>query len=88
MSKGARLRSLAPGPHSTEETSQRWRAVGDTALNLNDPGIELITSCAHSDDFNHYNYFLTALSFRTCGTVRAMMESEFVFVMVKLVIIS
>ena len=26
----AHLRGLAPGLHSSEETSQRWRAVGDT----------------------------------------------------------
>ena len=30
-SAGAHLRGLAPGQHSSEETSQRWRAVGDTA---------------------------------------------------------
>ena len=29
-SSGAHLRGLAPGLHSSEETSQRWRAVGDT----------------------------------------------------------
>ena len=29
-SGGAHLRGLAPGLHSSEETSQRWRAVGDT----------------------------------------------------------
>ena len=27
---GAHLRCLAPGQHSSEETSQRWRIVGDT----------------------------------------------------------
>ena len=27
---GAHPRGLAPGLHSSEETSQRWRAVGDT----------------------------------------------------------
>ena len=27
---GAHLRDLAPGQHSSEETSQRWRVVGDT----------------------------------------------------------
>ena len=27
---GAHLRGLAPGLHSSEETSLRWRAVGDT----------------------------------------------------------
>ena len=29
-SGGAHLRDLAPGLHSSEETSQRWRAVGDS----------------------------------------------------------
>ena len=29
-SGGAHLRGLAPGLHSSEETSQRWRTVGDT----------------------------------------------------------
>ena len=29
-SGGAHLRGLASGQHSSEETSQRWRAVGDT----------------------------------------------------------
>ena len=29
-SGGAHLRCLAPGQHSSAETSQRWRAVGDT----------------------------------------------------------
>ena len=29
-SGGAHLRGSAPGLHSSEETSQRWRAVGDT----------------------------------------------------------
>ena len=27
---GAHLRGLAPGQHSSEETSQWWRVVGDT----------------------------------------------------------
>ena len=27
---GAHLRGLAPGLHSSEEASQRWRVVGDT----------------------------------------------------------
>ena len=29
---GAHLRGLAPGLHSSEETSQRWLVVGDTVL--------------------------------------------------------
>ena len=27
---GGHFRGLAPGQHSSEETSQRWRVVGDT----------------------------------------------------------
>ena len=42
-SSGAHLRGLAPGLHSSEETSQWWRAVGDTA-DLTGPGIEPQTS--------------------------------------------
>ena len=33
------LRVLAPGQHSSEETTQRWRAVGDTVPDLAGPGI-------------------------------------------------
>ena len=29
-SGGAHLRGLAPGQHSSEETSQQWRAAGNT----------------------------------------------------------
>ena len=36
------------------ETSQRWRAVGDTVSNLAGPGIDPKASCAISDVFNHY----------------------------------
>ena len=39
-SGGDHLHGLAPGLHSSEETSQRWRALGDTALDLTDPEIE------------------------------------------------
>ena len=40
---GAHLRGLAPGQHTSEESSQRWRVVGDTA-DLTDRGIESQTS--------------------------------------------
>ena len=33
---GAHLRGLAPGLHSSEEMSQRWRVVGDT-VSINRP---------------------------------------------------
>ena len=39
-SSGDHLLGLAPGQHGSKETSQRWRAVGDTVSNLTDPGIE------------------------------------------------
>ena len=42
-SGGAHLRGLAPGQHSSEETSQRRRVVGDT-VNLTGPRIEPQTS--------------------------------------------
>ena len=35
---GAPLRGLAPGQHSIEESTQRWRAAGDT--DLTDPVIK------------------------------------------------
>ena len=34
-SGGIHTRGLAPGQHSSEETSLRWRAVGDTASQRN-----------------------------------------------------
>ena len=43
-SGGAHLRGLAPGQHSSEETSQRWRADIDTVFRLTRPGIKLKTS--------------------------------------------
>ena len=35
-SGGIHLRGLGPGQHSSEETSQQWRAIGDTVSNLTD----------------------------------------------------
>ena len=35
-SGGVHLRGLAPEQHSSEETSQRWRDVGDTVSDLTD----------------------------------------------------
>ena len=35
---GAHLRGLAPGQHSSEEMSQRWRVVGDTVSIFDRPG--------------------------------------------------
>ena len=38
-SDGEHVRGLAPGQQSSKETSQRWRAIGETA-NLSSPGIK------------------------------------------------
>ena len=48
-SGGVHLRVLALGLHSSEETSQRWRAVGYTVSDLTGPGIEPQTFRADSD---------------------------------------
>ena len=37
-------RGSAPGQHCSEETSQRWRTVGDTASDLTDPVFKPHTS--------------------------------------------
>ena len=39
-SDGIHLCGFAPGQHSSEETSQRSRVVGDAVSDLTDPGIE------------------------------------------------
>ena len=48
------LRDLAPGQHSSEETSQRWRAEGGTVSDLTGLGIEPQIYSADSDVFNQY----------------------------------
>ena len=52
-SSGAHLRGLAPGQHSSEVTSQRRRAVGDTASDLTGPEIEPQTSRTFIDALNN-----------------------------------
>ena len=52
MSGGARPRGLAPGQCSSEETSQRWRAIGYTMSDLTGLGIEPQTFRTDSDIFN------------------------------------
>ena len=44
------LLALGPGQHSSEEMSQRWRAVGDTVSDLTCPGIEAQTFLTNNDD--------------------------------------
>ena len=46
---GTHLRDLAPGQHSSEETLQRWRAVGDTVSNLTNQGFKPQTSRTDSN---------------------------------------
>ena len=50
-SGGINLRGLAPGQHSSEETSQRWRDAGDTVSNLIGLVIESKTNRAAGDAF-------------------------------------
>ena len=45
---GDHLLSLAPGQHSSKETSQRWRVVGYTVSDLTDPGFVPQTSLTDS----------------------------------------
>ena len=47
-SGGVHLRGLAPGQHSSDETAQGWRVVGDAVSDLTDPKnarIELRETC-------------------------------------------
>ena len=51
---GAHFHSLAPGQHSSENTSHRWPAVRDTKSALTGSGIESKTFRIDNDVFNHY----------------------------------
>ena len=48
-SGGIHLHGFAPGQHSSEETTQRWRAVVEAVSNLTVTGIEPQTSRTDSD---------------------------------------
>ena len=65
-SGGAHLRGIAPGQLSSEETSQRWWAVGDTVIDLTDPGLEPQTSSTDCNVFTpeltHKEYSFHSLS--------------------------
>ena len=52
-SGGAHLCGFGPGRHSSEETSQRWRAVGDAVSDLTDLGIEAMISRTGSVMLNY-----------------------------------
>ena len=60
-SGGAHLHCLAPGQHSSEETSLRWRAVDDSMFNFTVPRIEPQTSCADMHVFSRYANLLVIL---------------------------
>ena len=42
-----------PGQYDSEETSHRWRAVGNAASDLTEPGLEP-QICVNRDVFNYY----------------------------------
>ena len=49
MSGGARFRGLAPGQHSSEKTSQQWRAADDTVFYFTNLEFEPKTFRTNSD---------------------------------------
>ena len=51
---GAHLHGFALSQHSSEETFQQWRAVGDTASDLTGQIIEPKTFHINSDVLNHH----------------------------------
>ena len=62
----AHLRSIAPGQHRSEETSQQWRAVCDTALIW--PARELNTRTFRTDSLRlRFQFKKTMLRQRTLG---------------------
>ena len=54
ISCDVRIRGLPSWTTQLKETSQLWRAVGDTVSDLTSPRIEPRISHANSDIFNHY----------------------------------
>ena len=53
-SDGIHLHDLAPGQRSSEETSQRWRAVEGSVFDLTELEMELKTYRTNYDVFNHF----------------------------------
>ena len=53
-SGGAQIGGLALGQHNSEETTQRWRAVGKTVSDFTGPGIKPHILLIDSYIFNHY----------------------------------
>ena len=50
----AHLRSVAPGPHSSENKVELWRAVSNTVSDCTGPGFEPQTCRTYGAVFNHY----------------------------------
>ena len=55
--------SLAPGQNNSEETSQRWRAVGDTVSDFTDPGFKSQTSRTGSNFIYFFIFFGKTLKY-------------------------
>ena len=66
---GAHLRGLAPGQHSSKETSQQWRAVGYTVSDLTGPVIEPQTSRTNSDGLNNWRTFIN-MFYKLCELLK------------------
>ena len=58
-SSGIHLRGSAPGQHSSEETLQQWRAVGNTASDIS--GLVFVPKTYRADN-NVFNYEHVKLS--------------------------
>ena len=77
-SGGIHLRGLAPGQHSSKETSQWWRAVGDTVSDLTGQRIELEIP---RTDLKHCAIFLTKFQpgySQYCRTIWSSYRTRFV----------
>ena len=57
-SGGIHLRGLAPEQHSSEETSQRWRTVGDNVSDLTSPGIDTTPPAPYTKQLIQVNFEL------------------------------
>ena len=63
----AHLRGLAPGQHSYEETSQRWRVVGDIVSDLTGLGIAR-TAALKGRSLERYSSFIQTYPNRQAQT--------------------
>ena len=65
---GPHLRGLAPGQHTSAETSQRRRAIDDTASDLIGPRFEPQSSCTDC------NTLTTELTYRVTIQTRSVVK--------------